>query len=44
MRCPCQAEGTSIVRAYHAIGAVSGTPESFDPHGKGTVMDSGKAA
>jgi hypothetical protein len=41
---PCQAEGTSIVRAYQPIFAVSGTPESLDPHGNGTVMASGKAA
>ena len=33
-----------MLRAYQPIGAVSGRPESLEPQGKGTVMESGKAA
>ena len=32
-----------MVRAYQAIGARSGTPESGEPQGNGTVMASGKS-
>src|SRR5262245_66541821 len=42
-RCPFQASGMRIVRAYQATSASSETPDSFAPQGNGTLMRSGNA-